>query len=296
MTGALASAIVAGTGALWGLYWLPVRGLAALGLPGAWGTLAITLCAVALLAPVALARRSLAGADRTALVAVALGGGAFALYSVAFLYGRVALVILLWFLTPVWSTLIARAFLGWAVPPLRLAAIAVGLAGLGAMLGAGGGPPVPRDAGEWMGLAGGLIWAVSTTGIRTRPELPAVGAALVFALGAAVTAAVLSPFLQPVPRAGSVAVWPALGLALATASLFWVLSTAALIWAAARLEPARVGILLMTEVAVGAATAAWLDGERLAPLEVAGGALVLLAAVLELWPVAGTGRRRPRSG
>jgi drug/metabolite transporter (DMT)-like permease len=182
------------------------------------------------------------------------------------------------------------------VPPLRLAAIAVGLAGLGAMLGAGGGPPVPRDAGEWMGLAGGLIWAVSTTGIRTRPELPAVGAALVFALGAAVTAAVLSPFLQPVPRAGSVAVWPALGLALATASLFWVLSTAALIWAAARLEPARVGILLMTEVAVGAATAAWLDGERLAPLEVAGGALVLLAAVLELWPVAGTGRRRPRSG
>jgi drug/metabolite transporter (DMT)-like permease len=94
------------------------------------------------------------------------------------------------------------------------------------------------------------------------------------------------------PAAGDVPIWPALGLAVATGALFWVISTAALIWAAARLEPARVGILLMTEVVVGAASAAWLAGERLAPLEAAGGTLVLAAGLLEVWPAGRAARRR----
>ncbi len=55
-------------------------------------------------------------------------------------------------------------------------------------------------------------------------------------------------------------------------------------WAAARLEPARVGILLMAEVLVGATSAALIAGEHLGPVELAGGALVLLAGVLEVWP------------
>ena len=59
---------------------------------------------------------------------------------------------------------------------------------------------------------------------------------------------------------------------------------AALMWATARLEPARVGILLMAEVLVSAASAAILAGEHLGPLELTGGAMVVLAGVLEVWP------------
>ena len=54
---ARATAIVFATGAFWGLYWLPVRALDALGLAGAWGTAAITLAAGLLLAPLAIRRR-----------------------------------------------------------------------------------------------------------------------------------------------------------------------------------------------------------------------------------------------
>ncbi len=46
----------------------------------------------------------------------------------------------------------------------------------------------------------------------------------------------------------------------------------------------RTGILLMTEIAAGAASAAVLAGEHPAPQELAGGVLVLCAGVLELWP------------
>jgi len=281
----LATLIVALTGVLWGFYWLPVRALEGLGLSGALGTVALTLAAVVMLAPVALARRSLAGADGWAVAAVALGGAAFALYSVAFLQGRVAMVILLYFLTPVWSVMIGRFLLGWPVAPLRLAAIGLGLAGLVIMLAGDGTWPIPEAPGEWMGLAAGLMWSVSTTGIRVRPGLDPVASALVFSAGALVLALVAVPLMGPWPPVAVVeAPVAAIALALAAAALWWVGTILGLLWATARLDPARVGILLMTEVAVGAGSAAWLAGEHLAPLELAGGALVLAAGVLEVWP------------
>lgn len=67
-------------------------------------------------------------------------------------------------------------------------------------------------------------------------------------------------------------------------ALWWVLSIAALMWAAVRLDPARLGILLMSEVAIGAATAAMFAGEGLSSSEVTGGALVILSGLLEVWP------------
>ena len=55
-------------------------------------------------------------------------------------------------------------------------------------------------------------------------------------------------------------------------------------WAAVRLDPARVGILLMTEVVFGAVTAALFAGEKLSISELIGGVLVVLSGLLEVWP------------
>ena len=288
----IATVIVAVTGVVWGIYWLPVRALGDLGLGGAWGTAAITLASAALLAPLALGRGRLRRADPTALASIALGGGAFALYSIGFLYGRVAIVILLWFLSPVWSALVGRWLMGWPTPRLRLIAIVVGLAGLFVMLGADGSMPLPRSLGEWMTLIGGLLWSFSTTGIRVRPELAPSAAAFVFACGAAATALLLAPALEPPPTVAPAGLLAAAGLSLVTGGLWWCLSLAGLMWATARLDPARVAILLMTEVLVGAATAALFVGETLSPAELLGGGLVLLAGVLEVWPAGGSATRK----
>jgi drug/metabolite transporter (DMT)-like permease len=287
----LATAIVLATGALWGFYWLPVRALAQMGLTGAWGTLAITSAAVILSAPAALARRrAIRRASFVALASIALGGAAFALYSVAFVYGRVAIIILLFFLTPVWSTLIGRYVMGWHTPRMRVIAIAVGLAGLAVMLSAKGDAPLPRGAGEWMALIAGLLWSISTTGIRSKSSLGPLEATFVFALGAALAAGLLAPLLAPLPSVDTISDWGGIvGTAFAAGGLWWTLSVGGLMWATVRLDPARVGILLMAEVLVGAGSAALLAGELLHPLEIAGGALVLLAGVLEVWPV-----RRPQ--
>lgn len=285
-TTVMATLFVVGTGSLWGFYWLPVRRLADIGLSGAWGTLAIVATAALLLAPFAVSRRRrLSRSSPVALASIALGGVAFVLYSAGLVYGRVAIVILLFFLTPVWSTLIARYVMGWPTPWLRLVAILVGVAGLALVLGADGGLPLPRGLGDWLGLASGLLWAIATTGIRSKADMRPGESAFVFALGACAGAAVLAPLLEPAPSVPVETLAAALGWTFAAGGLWWGLSMACLMWAAARLEPARVGILLMAEVLVGVVSAAVIAGERLGPLEIAGGALVLGAGVLELWPL-----------
>lgn len=283
---ALATLIVVGTGMLWGFYWMPVRQLGGLGLEGPWGTVAIVGAAVLLMAPLAWRDRlRLMRSGPLTLGFVALGGAGFALYSIGFIYGRVAIIILLFFLTPVWSTLIARLILGHPTARMRLVAIAIGLAGLVVMLGANGETPVPQGTGEWLALASGILWSVATTGIRMRQAVEPVAAAFVFASGgflaALVVALILAPEPAPVPDGNAIAV---AGLALATGGLWWGLSMAALLWAALRLEPARVGILLMAEVLVGMTSAALLAGEPLGRFEIIGGAMVICAGFLEVWP------------
>jgi drug/metabolite transporter (DMT)-like permease len=288
----VASALVLLVGVFWGLYWLPVREIEARGLAGAWGTVAITLATAVVMAPVALRRRrDLRAAHPLALASIALGGAAFALYSIGFVYGRVALVTLLWFLSPVWAVLVTRVLLGWPTPWLRLVAVAVGVAGLVLMLGAGGRMPLPKDLGEWMSLVGGILWAFSITGTRVKSTLSAAPSTFVFALGAAALSLVLAPLLAPFPRLPEGSLPSVLALSFATGAIWWGASIIGLVWATMRLDPARVAILLMSEVPIGAVTAAWLAGETLHPMEIIGGAMVLAAGLLEVWPA--TGATRP---
>lgn len=283
-TTSVATLFVVATGTLWGFYWVPVRQLAELGLVGAWGTLAICLVAALLLAPFAWrARDRLITANRIGLMSVALGGFAFALYSIGFLYGRVAIIVILFFLTPVWSTLIGRFVMGWPTSWMRIAALAVGLAGLFMILGADGEVPIPRGIGEWLALISGILWSVATTGIKAKSDTGPGETAFVFAAGAALGTLILAPLLEPLPtmlaHPGQAVLW-----AMAAGGLWWGLSMAGLMWATARLEPARVGILLMAEVLVSGTSAAIFAGEHLGPLELSGGALVVLAGALEVWP------------
>lgn len=285
----LPSAIVLLTGIFWGIYWFPVRALADLGLDGAWGTGAITATAALLMLPFVLRNSAaLRNANALGIASVALGGAAFALYSIGFLYGKVALVVLLWFFSPVWSVLIAKYLLRWHVPKLRLVAIAVGLAGLFIMLGGEGDLPIPSNLGEWMAFIGGLIWAFATAGMRLKSDLPPLPAALVFALGAAVTSCLFAPFLEAVPSIPAADVVDILALVAVTGGIWWGISIAALMWATLRLDPARVGILLMTEVIFGALTAAFFANESLSTTEIIGGALVMLCGLLEVWPTKST--------
>ena len=73
---------------------------------------------------------------------------------------------MLFYLTPVWSLILARIVLGEAITPPRTIAILLGLSGMLVMLGIDAGIPLPRNAGDWMGLLGGLGWAIAAVLLR----------------------------------------------------------------------------------------------------------------------------------
>ncbi len=281
-----ASLIVFATGTGWGLYWLPVRQIAALGLSGAWGVFAIATAALVLLAPFGWrGRAALRAAPPLALASIALCGVAFMLYSVGLNYGRVAIVVILFFLTPVWSTLLGRYLIGWPVTGRRLVVLVLGIGGLLMMLGAGGTLPLPRNLGEWLGLTSGFLWALSTVGIRVKATTGPFEAAFVLVLGAWIGAIIVAPLLEPVPQFAMLArPWAILGWVM-VAGLFGVAAAmVAIMWAATKLDPARVGVLLMAEVFVSAISAALIAGESLSWIELLGGGLVLIAGLIEVWP------------
>lgn len=284
----LANAITLLSASVWGLYWIPVRHVSEHFLSGAWGALSLVLVGAALLLPFALRNRArLQAASPSALVSIALGGAAIGLYAVGLLYGQVAIVVLLFYLSPVWSTLIGRLWLGWPTPWMRYLSIAVGLAGLLLVLGADGAWPMPRQLGDWLGLSGGLLWAVASTGIRTRNRLGVGETTFVGALGGTAATILVLALADPArPELPMIEEWVAIAVwVIGAAGLWWGGATAGILWAASQLEPARLGVLLMSEALVGVISAALFAGEHLRIVEICGGTLILLAAILEVWPV-----------
>ncbi|PAU80536.1 EamA family transporter [Halovibrio salipaludis] len=284
----LGSVVVVLVGCLWGTYWFPLRQINEAAPLGSWSTACALFFAFVLLAPwVIVSLRRIRSVGLGTLMVTGAGGGAFVLYSNALLYGQVAVVILLFYLTPIWSTLIGRLWFGWPITPWRVAAIALGFLGIALVMGpSNGGVPLPSGIGDWMALISGLLWAISSTGIRTQPGLNAVECNFVFCLGGLATALLLAICLDGmiVPAVSTrdlagVVVW-----SLFLGGLWWALALTAFLWSTQRMEPARVGILLMGEVVVGMVSAVLVAGEHLGGWMALGAVMVVTAAVIETWP------------
>jgi drug/metabolite transporter (DMT)-like permease len=276
----VASVSVAVVGAAWGIYWLPLRELTSLGFGGEWATAAIFIASLPAAIPLAFIARRELKAHWRGLIFLALGnGGAFCLYSNAYAHTSVFNVIFLFYLSPIWSVLITRFWLGERVTFARMGCVVLGLAGLVVMLSADGGWPFPRNLGDWMALSCGVVWAVMAMMIRRNPHIGAVANSVGFFLGGAGPAVILALLsgtsALPPPEALSTGWAWAIGIAW----LGWVPAQLLLFWGVARISPVRSGILLMTELLTGAATAAWLSGDPLTWQQVLGGAMILSAGL-----------------
>jgi drug/metabolite transporter (DMT)-like permease len=276
----VASVAVAFCGAIWGVYWLPLRYLHELGLYGAWATAAFFIAAL----PPALflcflARREIAAQFRPFLWLAFLNGLVFNLYSNAYAGTSVFNVLFLFYLSPIWSILIARFWFGERVGLARIACVVAGLAGLVLMLSKDGGWPLPRNLADWMAIASGVLWAIVAIRVRKNAKVGAAANSVAFFLGglalAVVFVLVLGRDQTPTPDAIGAA-WP---LVAAVAWLAWIPSQFLLFWGVRRISPVRTGILLMTELVSGVTTAAWLSGDPITFLQALGGALILAAGL-----------------
>jgi drug/metabolite transporter (DMT)-like permease len=275
----LPATAVALSAALWGLWWLPLRALAEAGLTGAAVNAALYgIATMALLPLFWRRRRRLAAGGLLLLGAGGLFGAALVSWNLALILGEVVRVTLLFYLAPVWATLLAFTVLGEGISWLRVLAVALGLAGAVVLLGFAGGLPLPRSAGDWLGLAAGVLFAVSITLVRKGETIAGLEQTMVsFAAAAVLSLALLAMAPHQTPGVDAVVLaWAAL------AALVWLLPvTWLLLWGARFLEPGRVSLLLLLEVAVAASSAALFAGEPFGAREAVGCLLILAAGTLE---------------
>ena len=281
--GAAAIGLAVG-GLFWGLFWVPLRALEQLGMGGAWPGVLVFMGATITVLPLIWRRRASLCANWWLLVSCGLlTGAAFSLYATAVILTDVVRAILLFYLTPVWSTLLGLVFLGERLTPARIAALALGIAGLLVMLGLGAGWPVPRSLGDALALASGMVWAVGSLRLYQVRHISVPEQVVAFVIGglliALATVAIGGPAMNPVGGAQVfvAALWP-----LTITSLVIVPTLFVTVWPATVLPPARVGLILMTEVVAGVVSAALFAGEIFGWREATGSLMIVSAGLVEV--------------
>jgi drug/metabolite transporter (DMT)-like permease len=273
---------------VWGVSWWPFRQLHDAGLHPLWATALIYVVAVALIAvtrPHALAQLARTPALWVLVVA---SGTTNAAFNWAVTIGDVVRVVLLFYLMPVWTLLLARLLLGERLRVAAVLRIGLGLAGAAIVLwpASAGGPDAghaPHALADALGIVGGFSFALNNVMLRRERAQPEPARAVAMFIGgvaigggaAAVLAAQETVAWPPAPAPG----W--LGGALVLAFVF-VASNLALQYGAARLPANRTAVIMLSEVLFATLSAAVLGGGALTPRSLLGGALIVAAAALAI--------------
>jgi drug/metabolite transporter (DMT)-like permease len=276
---------VAAAAGVWGLYWIPQRELEAAGLTGGWGTLAQYIIPIVLMAPIAVWRRFRGLDTGTSWVLLGfLTGGGIVCYANSFLLTDVVRALMLFYLTPVWATLIDWLVLKRPVPRQRYGSLGLALVGVWIVFGQESGLPWPRNAGDWLALAGGAMIAAGAARINVTQPRSIFAILFAFYLYGGLLAVLLSLLLRsdlgPAPETSDLlAMLPYLLILV----LFFLMPTNAfLIWSPTRISAGVFGILILAEIVFGSISAALWADEPFGWRELTGCVLIVGAGLTEV--------------
>jgi len=268
---------------VWGTSWYPFRWLEAAGVHPLWSTVAAhSLSGLAILAwrPQAFTQVWRTPSLWVLLLAAGICNAAFNWAVVA---GDVVRVVLLFYLMPLWAVLFARWLLREPLTPAAGLRVLLALTGAAIVLwpADSGGLPWPRTMPDWLGVIGGMAFALNNVMLRRGTGQPGEGRALAMFLGGALVSGVVGTALAaqgqvalpPAPASG----WLAVVLALGT---LFLVSNVALQYGASRLPSNVTSVVMLTEVLFASVTAMWFGSGVLTPQLLGGGACIVAAALL----------------
>lgn len=260
----LASAAVLLGAALWGLYWIPVRHLEDAGIDGAT-TVAILNAPAGIITAIWVAAtwKSQTPHWKYALVTGTIAGAALALYGVSITQTSVIRATILFYLMPIWATMIGVVWLGETADWRRWAAIFFGMTGLFLLLWSDAASEL--NIGDVLAFLSGWVWAIATALMKKTGKVPIGGMLCVQFICVALAALAIGTVLggSDWPDAENFASALTIGTLI---SVFGLLPALVMIfWASQFLFPGRVGLLLMAEVVVAVISASILLPEESPP-------------------------------
>jgi len=265
--------------ALWGLVWYPYRLLSQAGVGGIASSL--FTYATPLLLMGWLHGRALRAARGHWLWLAAIGlaaGWTNLAYVLAVLQGEVVRVLLLFYLSPLWTVLFARFLLGEKLNRAGWAVMALAAGGALVMLWQPGEWPLPANRAEWLALSAGMMFAASNV-ISRHLEGVAEGAKAVSVWAGVVVLTLVGLAWKPAEldfMAGAQATtWLLLvGVGIAIGSM-----TYAVQYGLARVPANQAIVIFLSELVVAAIAAYFLSDERMRMQEWIGAAMIVTASL-----------------
>lgn len=266
---------------VWGVSWWPLRQLHGHGLHPLWATaLVYAVVVTGLLTLRPAAWRGFVAHPELWFLAAASG-----LTNVGFNWavtvGDVVRVVLLFYLMPAWSVLVAWVMLGEKPSAASLLRLLLAMAGVLIVLKAPDSPwPVPQGAADWLAIMGGFSFAVTNSVLRKYNHTPSESRMLAMFGGSGLMAAAaaligMTQAMVPGPALAAAGIPVVLALSLA-----FMASNAGLQYGAARLAAGTTAIVMLTEILFASLSSAALGAAELTPRVLVGGSLIVLAAVL----------------
>ncbi|HSI25440.1 MAG TPA: DMT family transporter [Methylotenera sp.] len=280
----------------WGIIWYPYRLMAEAGVSGVASSF-YTYCIAALLAGTYFSKY-LVGLFRTNwrtplkppqnMVWIGLVAGWTNLsYVLAVIDGEVMRVMLLFYLSPLWTLLLARFWLKEPITKIGFISITIALFGAYIMLA---GPfsevesrlPVPRNSAEWLALSAGIGFSLTNVITRKSSQLNLLQKSFSVWLGVIFVAALSAPFLGHyygqnfvAPSFFSLNNW----LIMLIIALLLIAATMLVQFGVTQLTAIRASVLFLFELVVAAIASYYLAHEAMTLNEWLGGLLIIAAAL-----------------
>ena len=268
----------------WGLYWVPLRLIESYGLTDAWSVTFFNACPLIFLLPylIWIGRSLLPNLYPLALISCFVGLG-LSFYAIGLVTSTVVRATILFYLTPVWSTLIGVIWLSERMGAGRVVAILLGFGGLFCLLSGNDSTTLPLNVGDALALLSGMFWGLGAACVKRWPVVPAAASTTMMLFVTTIVSLGLGFLLFPDPFPTGNALLRAFPVAFPASVLILVPSAVFILWASRRLFPGRVGLLMMSEVLVAILSASLLlPEERMTLIQWVGVAGILAACLAEV--------------
>ncbi len=268
----------------WGVIWYPYRLMAEAGVSGVASSFYTYLIATVLGAIVFAKYWRGFFAQPISIIWLGLAAGwANMSYVIAVIDGEVMRIMLLFYLSPLWTLLLARFWLKESISKLGFISIFIALVGAYIMLA---GPfsavknhwPIPQNQAEWLALTSGMAFAIANVITRKSSHLSIRAKSFAVWIGVMGAALILAPFVGdnfPAPSFFSVNNW----LAMSLIAVFLMAATILVQFGVTQLTAIRSSVLFLFELVVAAIASYYLAHEVMSLNEWIGGSLIIIAAL-----------------
>lgn len=279
------SLIIVVSSCAWGLYWLPLRSIEQSGIVGSWSIVLVNACPLIILVPLIFFNLDkLKKYPKPILFAGIMIGAAFTFYANGLVQTSVIRATLLFYLSPIWSTIIGIIWLNERLTIARVISIIVALIGLILLLyDFRNQETVMLNFGDFSSILSGLFWALGASILKKWSKLPIIPLTAIVYFSTTSLSILLAIIVYKAPIPSLTLIGQNFSTAFIWSVIVLLPSFCIIFRISQILFPGRVGILMMSEVAVAVISAKiLLPEEQMVILQWIGASAILLAGVVEI--------------